>query len=126
VTTPETGNPFAPSFNFGPEQAALSAVPGARVRITGLRAAAGPGVELLEYEAPRDGRPLPPDTRASDLWHCEITLQMPDLDATVTQLRAAGVRLVSAGIRDARALVPGTQRCVLVLDPDGHAVRVVQ
>jgi hypothetical protein len=57
------------SENFGPEQERLNNVFGARLRITALRAPDGPGVELLEYLAPRDGRPFPPDTRASDLWH---------------------------------------------------------
>jgi aquaporin Z len=40
------------SFNHGREQELLSAVPGARVRVTALRGARGPGVELLEYEQP--------------------------------------------------------------------------
>jgi catechol 2,3-dioxygenase-like lactoylglutathione lyase family enzyme len=55
------------SDNYGPEQEALNAVPGAHLRITALRAADGPGVELLEYLAPRRGRPYP-DTQPSDLW----------------------------------------------------------
>ena len=41
------------SFNAGVEQAALSGVPGARVHVTSLRGAVEPGVELLEYLAPR-------------------------------------------------------------------------
>jgi catechol 2,3-dioxygenase-like lactoylglutathione lyase family enzyme len=56
------------SENWGIEQERLSGVPGARVRITSLRAQAGPGIELLEYLAPRDGRPRPKDTRWNDLW----------------------------------------------------------
>ena len=47
------------SMNFGTEQEHLNNVPGARLRITGLRAAAGPGIEFLEYLSPRDGRPYP-------------------------------------------------------------------
>ena len=39
---------------------------GARLRITTLRAAAGPAVELLEYLTPRDGQPYPGDARAND------------------------------------------------------------
>jgi aquaporin Z len=39
------------SLNFGAEQEALSGVPQARVRVTALRGARGPGVELLEYES---------------------------------------------------------------------------
>ena len=114
------------SFNSGSEQERLSAVPGARVKITGLRGPQGPGVELLEYEAPSGGRPAPGDTRASDLWYTEITVAVSDLDNTVAKLRAAGARFVSDHIRDTRTLVPGTQRGVVVRDPDGHAVRIVQ
>jgi catechol 2,3-dioxygenase-like lactoylglutathione lyase family enzyme len=45
------------SENYGVEQEHLNNVFGARLRITTLRAALGPGVEFLEYIAPRDGRP---------------------------------------------------------------------
>ncbi len=48
--------------NFGPEQERLNNVLGARLRITTLRAAAGPGVEWLEYLAPAS---RPPRARRS-------------------------------------------------------------
>src|SRR5213594_908560 len=57
------------SENYGTEQEHLNNVFGARLRITSLRAARAPGVELLEYLAPRDGRPIPADERADDLAH---------------------------------------------------------
>ena len=59
------------SENWGTEQEHLNNVFGARLRITTLRAARGPGVELLEYLAPTDGRPYPADARANDLLHWE-------------------------------------------------------
>lgn len=114
------------SFNQGREQAALSGVPGARVRITGLRGDDGPGLEFLEYEAPRGGRTAPSDTRPSDLWQTELTLAVSDLDSTLRRLRASGVRFVSDRVSDTRELVAGSTRGVIVRDPDGHAVRVVQ
>ncbi|TMB06513.1 MAG: VOC family protein, partial [Deltaproteobacteria bacterium] len=43
------------SENYGTEQEHLNSVFGARLRITALRARSGPGIELLEYLAPRDG-----------------------------------------------------------------------
>ena len=49
------------SENYGTEQEHLNNVFGAHLRITALRAASGPGIELLEYLAPRDGRPFPAD-----------------------------------------------------------------
>jgi catechol 2,3-dioxygenase-like lactoylglutathione lyase family enzyme len=83
------------SENWGTEQEHLNNVFGARLRITTLRAPRGPGVELLEYLAPRDGRPRPLDARANDLLHWETVL-------------------VTRGGDGAR----------LVADPDGHAVRL--
>jgi catechol 2,3-dioxygenase-like lactoylglutathione lyase family enzyme len=87
--------------NWGPEQERLNNVPGARLRITMLRAAAGPGVELLEYLRPRDGRAAPSDAGANDLIHWHTIM-------TVDPLRAAAI-----------AKPPG-----LVRDPDGHAVEL--
>src|SRR4051812_20132373 len=56
------------SENYGTEQEHLNNVFGARLRITSLRAPqGGPGVEFLEYLAPRDGRTRPTDARANDL-----------------------------------------------------------
>ena len=49
------------SENFGTEQEHLNQVFGAHLRITGMRAASGPGIEFLEYLTPRDGRSSPPD-----------------------------------------------------------------
>lgn len=63
------------SDNWGVEQERLSAVPGAHVHITTLRARSGPGVELLHYLMPTDGRPMPVDTTADDLWAEEIVLR---------------------------------------------------
>jgi catechol 2,3-dioxygenase-like lactoylglutathione lyase family enzyme len=116
------------SFNYGSEQEALSGVPGARVRITGLRGPAGPGVEFLQYEAPPGGRPMPADTRANDLWHCEITLAVRDLDRTVERLRAARAHFVSdrAGAGAIARMSPAGGREVAVLDPDGHALKLVE
>src|SRR5437762_6087210 len=54
------------SENFGTEQEHLNQVFGAHLRITGMRASAGPGVEFLEYLTPRDGRTRPADVHAND------------------------------------------------------------
>jgi catechol 2,3-dioxygenase-like lactoylglutathione lyase family enzyme len=62
------------SENYGTEQEHLNNVFGARLRITSLRATSGPGIEFLEYLAPRDGRPIPADLHANDLAHWETAL----------------------------------------------------
>ncbi len=61
--------------NHGEEQERLNNVHGAHLRITTLRGAAGPGVELLEYLTPRTGRAMPADTAANDLWHWFVTVE---------------------------------------------------
>jgi catechol 2,3-dioxygenase-like lactoylglutathione lyase family enzyme len=111
------------SENFGPEQERLNNVFGARLRITALRAPEGPGVELLEYLTPRDGRPFPPDTRASDLWHWQINL------ATEAVERLAGddnLPLVSAGAVDLPAASLGFSAGLMARDPDGHALLLIE
>jgi catechol 2,3-dioxygenase-like lactoylglutathione lyase family enzyme len=97
------------SENHGTEQEHLNNVFGARLRITALSAANGPGVELLEYLAPRDGRPMPADTKASDLWYWQINLR-----AALTDLSP----LSRAAVPDAAL---GFRAGALERDPDGHS-----
>src|SRR5262249_24472136 len=75
------------SENYGPEQEHLNNVFGARLRITGLRAASGPGIEFLEYLAPHDGRPASPDVKANDLGHWQTTLRTGDSAKADRELR---------------------------------------
>ncbi len=106
------------SENYGTEQEHLNNVFGARLRITALRGATGPGLEFLEYLAPGDGRPYPLDARANDLAHWETRLEAGSLAALEQRLRAAGVRFVSPGA----VALEGGGRALLVRDPDGHAL----
>jgi catechol 2,3-dioxygenase-like lactoylglutathione lyase family enzyme len=62
------------SENYGQEQERLNNVPGAHLRITSLRAQSGPGIELLEYLAPRTGRQLPSPALPPDLVHRQTVL----------------------------------------------------
>ena len=112
--------------NYGPEQERLNNVFGARLRITALRADSGIGVELLEYLAPRTGRPMPVDTLASDDWHTQINFLRDDLADVDAVVRAgsggAGApAFVSPGIVAlAQPTALGTA-ALTVRDPDGHA-----
>lgn len=108
------------SENHGIEQERLNNVFGARLRITALRAAHGPGIELLEYLAPQGGRPMPSDTRTNDDWCWLINLSMSDAAAAATELRAARVPLVSGALVELHADDLGVRRAVLARDPDGH------
>jgi catechol 2,3-dioxygenase-like lactoylglutathione lyase family enzyme len=108
--------------NYGVEQEHLNNVFGVRLRITTLKAAQGPGVELLEYLAPRDGRPAPLDLHANDLAHWQTTIVAA---APAALLRSTfGGWLVSPDV----VMLPastGFARGLLVRDPDAHGVRVV-
>jgi catechol 2,3-dioxygenase-like lactoylglutathione lyase family enzyme len=110
------------SENFGTEQERLNNVFGARLRITALRATDGPGVELLEYLAPQDGRPFPADTRASDLWHWQINLRTADANQASQALRAGHTRFVSPGVTQLPDAYLGFTEGLMARDPDGHAL----
>lgn len=114
------------SENYGMEQEDLNNVPGAHLRITTLRAPAGPAIEFLEYLHPRDGRLYPPDARSNDLLHWQTTLVSRHVVRLVDNLRANGARFVSAGITEPAASQPASRKAFIVRDPDGHAMKIVQ
>jgi catechol 2,3-dioxygenase-like lactoylglutathione lyase family enzyme len=111
------------STNHGPEQERLNDVFGARLHITALRAARGPGIEFLEYLSPRNGRPAP-GIQPNDLAHWETTVTTADANLALEQFLMQRVMLVSPSV----ALLgrPSATKAVLVRDPDGHAVKEVQ
>lgn len=112
------------SENYDTEQEHLNNVFGARLRITTLKAPRGPGIELLEYLAPSNGRPAPIDLAANDIAHWQTTVRTPSLGGVLSALRTRTFRLVSPGPID---LPSGSaaRAAVLVRDPDGHAVQLV-
>ncbi len=114
------------SENHGTEQEHLNHVFGARLRITTLRAASGPGVELLEYLAPTGGREYPPDARACDLIHWQTVLTVADAGFAAAQARDGGGRWVSPGPVGGLDSSWGPRRAVMARDPDGHAVLLAE
>jgi len=114
------------SENFGTEQEHLNNVFGARLRITALRAGSGPGVELLEYLAPRDGRPAPADVKASDLIHWQTRLVTIDAKAMAGRLRAGRFAFVSSDVIQMPDSSLGFARGFLVRDPDGHVMQLIE
>ncbi len=112
--------------NYGTEQEHLNNVFGAHLEITGLRAPIGPGIEFLDYISPRDGRPIPVDERANDIMHWETTVTVDDIDEAVKRIRAGDYKFVSSGVVEVPEDKLGFERGVLVRDPDGHVVRIVE
>ncbi|MBS1598780.1 MAG: VOC family protein [Bacteroidetes bacterium] len=110
------------SWNKGIEQEHLNNVEGASLHITGLRTAAGPGIEFLQYIQPGVGKPYPADTRADDIWYWQTELIVDDAQSVYNRLQADGYRFVSNGIvemNDRRH-----SKAFIVKDPDGHAMLV--
>jgi len=101
------------SENYGTEQEHLNNVFGAHLAITALRAPEGPGIEFLEYLAPRGGRPAPGDTQANDHWSWLINMRAPDLTAFGNAAHHSATQIPDGTL--------GFHRGVLLKDPDGHA-----
>ncbi len=109
------------SENYGEEQEHLNNVFGARLRITSLRAARGPGIELLEYLAPRTGRAIPGDAHANDLAHWETLVEDDDLNAAWAYLSNSHAKFISSGIE-----TMGHRAEFLFADPDGHVIAAMK
>ena len=114
------------SMNFGIEQERLNNVPGARLRITALRASRGPGIEFLEYLAPAGGRPYPAAAGPTDLVHWQTTLLVPDAVSAANVVRRGSFRLLSPDPVELPDTTLGFREGILVRDPDGHAVQLAE
>ena len=115
------------SENWGPEQERLNAVFGARLRITGLSLPEGPAIEFLEYLSPGNGRPYPLDARANDLVHWQTTIRAHDLDRVSRAVLDLDLPWISPGpvsVPEEEDL--GFARGILVRDPDGHVMQLVE
>src|SRR5205823_11170340 len=91
---------------------------------TALRANSGPGIELLEYLAPRDGRPFPTDEHANDIAHRHTILLTSGADAAAHQLQVSKVNFVSSGVVANQNEQLGFRKAFLARDPDGHAIEI--
>jgi catechol 2,3-dioxygenase-like lactoylglutathione lyase family enzyme len=114
------------SENYGTEQEHLNNVFGARLQISGLRAATGPGIEFLDYLTPSGGRPYPADAEANDLLHWETTLVVADANAAAQRLQDNAVPFISSGVVELPDNALGFRKGFLVRDPDGHALRIIE
>ena len=92
----------------------------------GAAGGAGPGIEFLEYLAPSDGRPRPPDVRSNDLVAWQTELRVRDARVAEKALAAARAGFVSPGPVAVPSSVLGFSRALLAADPDGHLLQLVQ
>ena len=101
-----------PAFSMDPVRAALAEL--------------APGVELLEYLAPRDGRPAPADLKANDLQHWQTVLAATSAAASFAAVRDAFGLFVSPGAIELAGRELGFGRAALLRDPDGHGVELIE
>jgi catechol 2,3-dioxygenase-like lactoylglutathione lyase family enzyme len=114
------------SENYGTEQEHLNNVFGAHLRITALRGTSGPGIELLDYLAPRNGRPFPEDEHANDVVHRQTVLITKHADQAARELAAAKADFVSSALVANQNGELGFKVAFVVRDPDGHPIEIEQ
>jgi len=114
------------SENYGTEQEHLNNVFGARLRITALKASEGPGIEFLEYLSPRDGKAYPADAKANDLYYWQTRLFTNDISDVQEKTSEYGGAWVSPGVVEIKDHAFDFEKGILIRDPDGHALEVVQ
>ncbi|HKA36602.1 MAG TPA: VOC family protein, partial [Thermoanaerobaculia bacterium] len=111
--------------NYGIEQERLNNVFGARLRITGLKPPAGPAVEFLEYLAPRDGNPAP-ETKSNDILHRRTRVVTADAEGAAKRLFSGRVEFFSPGAVETPRRELGFRKSILLRDPDGHALELLE
>jgi catechol 2,3-dioxygenase-like lactoylglutathione lyase family enzyme len=127
---------------FGDEYEHLVGVFGARMHIVRMQLG-DEFIDLTEYLTPR-GKPIPEDSRSNDLWFQHIAFVVSDMNMAFDKLRTLKVQFVStdpqrlpdwnlgaAGIRAFYFRDPdkdklGFNKGLLIQDPDGHALLLVQ
>ena len=114
------------SENYGVEQEHLNNVFGARLRITALRTESGPGIELLEYLTPRDGRPYPAGEQANDLIHWQTRIATSSVSNLAEKLRSDHADFLSSAVIETTEAEDGFHKSFIVRDPDGHALQFVE
>src|SRR6516164_4608475 len=94
--------------------------------ITSLRGEEGPGIELLEDLAPRDGQPFPADERANDVLHRQTILLARNAEEASKRVLAQKSAFVSSGLIANPTGQLGFEKAFLVRDPDGHVLEIEQ
>jgi catechol 2,3-dioxygenase-like lactoylglutathione lyase family enzyme len=119
------------TLNTGATQEVLDNLFNDTCRVTAIVTVSGapPHIEFLDYKTPPGGRPMPADTSANDLWHWQTSLVTKDIQAVTDRLRRAGIQFITPDVvtipTEAQAQL-GFKKAVMVRDPNGHAVRLIE
>ena len=94
-----------------------------------MPALAPPHVEFLDYKTPPGGRPMPTDTKSNDLWHWQTSVVTKEIQALTDRLRKAGAQFITPDVvaipQEAQTKL-GFKKSVMVRDPNGHAIRLIE
>lgn len=112
--------------NYGHEFEHITCVFGSRVQVNSMKGSAGIGFELLEYIAPTDGRNMPVDSKACDLWHYQTVISVSNLATLAEQLRSAPCQFISPGIVKMSNNELGFSQALAIRDLDGHVLHLVE
>jgi catechol 2,3-dioxygenase-like lactoylglutathione lyase family enzyme len=118
------------TLNTGPTQEVLDNLFNDTCLVTAMvPALAPPHIEFLNYKTPPGGRPMPADTKSNDLWHWQTTLVTKNIQAVTDRLRKAGAQFITPDViaipQEAQAKL-GFRQSVMVRDPNGHAIRLIE
>src|SRR5438552_16133626 len=86
----------------------------------------GPGIEFVEYLAPLSGQPYPPDEQANDLIHWQTRFAGSSVAQAAREFQQSRSRMISSGVVELSAGEAPFQKSIVVRDPDGHAIQLVQ
>ena len=112
--------------NYGTEQEHLNQVFGARLKITGLKAKSGIGLEFLDYIAPPGGRPYPEDTKPGDLWYWQTIFKVSGINELFQKLKMGGFDILSEMPNNIEPFGLGGKLGFIACDPDGHALLFIE
>jgi len=116
----------AQQLNQGKAQEVMDGLFGAKAVVTSTGAGQAPGVEFLDYRTPAGGRPRPLTWKSCDLAHLHYEMKVEDMDRAIATLEEAKVQFISPKIVDISELELPSSRACLLLDPDRHAIMLVQ
>ena len=112
--------------NYGTEFEHITSTFGARVQVNSMKPNEGIGFELLEYITPTNGREMPTDSQANDLWHYQTVIEVSDLETLAPQLRSAPCNFISPDIVRLSDRQMGFSKALSIRDLDGHVLHLVE
>jgi len=110
----------------GPEYDQLWGVFGVRARVVKLQLGEQQ-LELIQFLAPPDVRPIPVPSYSNDLWFQHVAIVVRDMDAAWAQLRKHRVRQISPRPQTIPMSNPAAAgiKAIKFRDPDGHNLELL-